>query len=70
MTIHDENDFDNEAECYEDQCAKEGFEEQEERILTDQEWEEEKARRGEEQLLQEQEENWVALGFDEILEGG
>ncbi len=70
MAIYDENDFDNEAECYEDQCKKEGFEDEEERSVTDQEWAEEKARQEEEKLLKEQEENWIELGFDEIIEGG
>ncbi len=57
MTISDEDDFDNAAECYKDQCEKEGFEEQEERTVTDQEWEEEKTRREEEQFFEEQERN-------------
>ena len=70
MAMYDEDDFDNAAECYEDQCKKENFEEQEERSVTDQEWEEEKARQEEEKLLKEQEESWIELGFDEIIEGG
>ncbi len=57
MSISDEDDFDDSAECYKDQCEKEGFEEQEERTVTDQEWEEEKRRREEEQFLDEQERN-------------
>lgn len=57
MATYDEDDFDNSAESYEDQLAKERFEEQEERSVTDQEWEEEKLRREEDHFLEEQEQN-------------
>lgn len=64
---YDEEDLDGTAESFKDQCEKEDFEDQEERIFTDQEWEEEKARREEEQFLNEQEKNRIATGIDEVF---
>ena len=57
---YDEEDLDGTVESFKDQCEKEDFEDQEERILTDQEWEEE-------QFLNEQEKNRIATGIDEVL---
>ena len=69
-TYDDENDLDGAAECFKDQCEKEDFEEQEERVLTEQEWEEEKELREEERFLNEQERNRLEVGFDGVFEGG
>lgn len=71
MVVYDDvEDLNGAAECYKDQCEKEDFEEQEERFLTDQEWEEEKERREEEQFLNEQERNQAVVGFTEELKSG
>lgn len=69
-TYDDENDLDGAAECFKDQCEKEDFEEQEERILTEQEWEDEKELREEERFMNEQERNRRELGLDSVFEGG
>lgn len=65
MAVYDdEADLDGVAESFKDQCEKEDFENQEERSLTDQEWEEEKDLQVEEQFLKEQEKNMIEMGID------
>jgi len=65
MAVYDEEaDLDGVAESFKDQCEKENFEDQEERSLTDQEWEDMKELQKEEQFLKEQEKNMFEMGID------